>query len=131
MLAMLKTLFSQRRLEICPTFFLRGRTAYQGQKVIGKACKDAGLQGKLFHDLRRTAIRNLVLSGVSETVCWLSADTGHRSAFQRDDIMSERDLMEVRRGEKHYINGQEQSVNGQSSGKVIPFQQKEANRYVG
>ena len=61
------------------------------------------------------------------------AISGHRtrSAFQRDDIMSERDLMEATERRKAYINGQEQSVTGKVSGKVIPFQQKEANRYVG
>jgi hypothetical protein len=45
--------------------------------------------------------------------------------------MSERDLMEATERRKAYINGQEQSVTGKVSGKVIPFQQKEANRYVG
>ena len=156
-LDMLKELFSRRRLDM-PYVFLRDGQPIKGfRKAWAKACIEAGLcevrkdrQGKpvvvkdrkgnekavkvstkLFHDLRRTAIRNLVRSGVSETVCMAISGHRTRSVFQRYDITSDRDLMEATEKRKAYIDGQEQSVTGKVSGKVIPFQQKEANQCAG
>lgn len=53
------------------------------------ACKEAGLEGLLFHDLRRSAVRTLVQSGIPETIA--QRLTGHRSrsVFQRYAIMDD------------------------------------------
>jgi integrase len=62
-----------------------------------RACRDAGLHGKLKHDLRRTAARNMINLGVPERV--VMAVMGHktRSMLDRYHIVSPGDLREVAR----------------------------------
>ncbi len=64
-------------------------------RQFAKARKAAGISGKLFHDLRRTAARNMIRGGVPQSIA--KRVTGHRSdsMFQRYDIASTADKLEA------------------------------------
>lgn len=89
--------------QLCPFVFVRMVASGRGgpkhpQRIVSlnkawtAACVAAGCPGRIPHDLRRTAVRNMVRRGVPERVAMKL--TGHktRSIFERYNIVSDGDL---------------------------------------
>ncbi len=115
---------SERNLG-CPYVFHRtGHQINDFRFVWNKACRGAGLgygyktskeyvekwaskfkPGPVFHDFRRTAVRNLIRSGVTENVAMKI--TGHktRSVFDRYDIVTPDDLRLAAEKQAEKLNG--------------------------
>jgi integrase len=76
-------------------FHRKGCPVGSFRKAWASACKAAGVPGLLFHDLRRSAVRNFERAGVSQAVAMKI--TGHKTAsvYRRYRIVDERDVREA------------------------------------
>jgi len=109
------TLEKKKGTIISSVFHRNGRPIRSYARAWNAACDSAGLKGRLVHDLRRTAVRNLERAGVSRSVAMKL--TGHKTeaVYRRYAITSASDLSE---GVKKLA-----ALHGTPSGsrQVLPF----------
>jgi integrase len=100
---MAKFLKTQPRAGESP--FARGSTPIKDFRASwDQACERAGVPELLFHDLRRTAVRNLRRAGVPETV--IMKITGHRTraVFERYNITDHSDTQAAGRQAEEFLS---------------------------
>ncbi len=90
-----KRIEKEKGIVVPWVFHRRGKPIKNFREAWQSACRKAGVPGRIPHDFRRTACRNLVRAGVPETVAMTL--TGHktRSVFDRYNVTSETDLREA------------------------------------
>jgi integrase len=94
-------------------FHRNGRAIAEFRKSSATACKAAGVEGTRFHDLRRSAVRNLTQAGVERRIAMKIS--GHRTeeVFERNNIKVTKDVREALERTERY---RAQAVQGKVVG---------------
>jgi len=109
-----------RRLD-CPYVFHRnGRQIKSFRRGFKAAAKEAGHEGRLPHDMRRSAVRNFRKSGLSESDGMMLSGHKTRSVYERYNIRDDQDAIEAMERVQEHLKKEAENR------KVVPIKRERA-----
>jgi len=113
----------------CPyVFHHNGSQIRDFRSAWANAFKEAKIPVMLFHDLRRTAVRNMVRAGIPERVAMAISGHKTRSVFDRYNIVSPEDLKETARKRQNFSDLQGSRLQ---NGYIDSFKEKRVVAFPG
>src|SRR5215469_3373981 len=98
---------TERDYPNCPWLIHRnGERVIEMRPAWPDACEKVGLPGMLFHDLRRSAVRNMVRAGIPEATCMKVSGHKTRAVFDRYNIIDGKDIHDAGKKLAEFLNGQ-------------------------